>query len=339
MIIYKAPSEELLKDVNEHREMLHKQAEDALKANEKNAEEIEKNHGEDTKKEVISSKALKAMHLSESLFEDLSEVESSNFNSDIYHAIYRICETYKYDGITAHDVEMALDQFLIRFVDDEDFDEIFAESTPQEIPGFEGTQDALNNLSLFPESLNEDLSSKGKQILGELKKELGPELQKKVAFVIKDYAQNSTPKEDKKESAETEEITEDVDVKRYSDSIPYDQRKYWYFTRHGIGPGTIPKDLNVLDVVEDDNFGTYVCLDGVLNTSELDKYEMKEQVPPEELLTESIKFNIAKEQLKRYTEGKMPAQWNPDRFLENLVNKKHITNEQAQTLKDFYIHE
>ena len=66
---------------------------------------------------------------------------------------------------------------------------------------------------------------------------------------------------------------------------------------------------------------------------------MKEQVPPEELLTESIKFNIAKEQLKRYTEGKMPAQWNPDRFLENLVNKKHITNEQAQTLKDFYIHE
>ena len=33
---------------------------------------------------------------------------------------------------------------------------------------------------------------------------------------------------------------------RYSDEVPYEKRRYWYFTLHGIGPGTIPKELKVL---------------------------------------------------------------------------------------------
>ena len=31
--------------------------------------------------------------------------------------------------------------------------------------------------------------------------------------------------------------------KRYSDEVPYEKRRYWYFTLHGLGPGTIPTDL------------------------------------------------------------------------------------------------
>lgn len=75
-------------------------------------------------------------------------------------------------------------------------------------------------------------------------------------------------------------------INRYSDEIPYEQRRYWYFTTHGIGPGTIPKDLKVLEVKEGRNdkgtLGDFICLDGILNTSELKEFDLKELVPPEE---------------------------------------------------------
>lgn len=73
-------------------------------------------------------------------------------------------------------------------------------------------------------------------------------------------------------------------IKRYSDVRPRSERKYWYFTTHGVQPGSIPRDLNVLEVRDGQNdrgtWGTYVMLDGVLNTSELKKYDMRELVPP-----------------------------------------------------------
>lgn len=72
---------------------------------------------------------------------------------------------------------------------------------------------------------------------------------------------------------------------RYSDEVPYEKRRYWYFTTHGVGPGTIPKDLKVLDVREGYNqkgtSGEFFCLDGVLNTDELRTYDCIELAPPE----------------------------------------------------------
>lgn len=56
---------------------------------------------------------------------------------------------------------------------------------------------------------------------------------------------------------------------------------FWYYTKHGIGPGTLPKDVQVVDIYEDDDFGTYVALDSVLTADELQEYELKEQTPPE----------------------------------------------------------
>ena len=78
-----------------------------------------------------------------------------------------------------------------------------------------------------------------------------------------------------------ESLTEDTE--RYSDVVPYENRKYWYFTTHGVGPGTIPKDLHVLEIREGQNdrgtWGDFICLDGVLNTSELQKYDLRELAP------------------------------------------------------------
>lgn len=82
--------------------------------------------------------------------------------------------------------------------------------------------------------------------------------------------------------------TESLNEGRYSDYADDETRAngWWYFTTHGVGPGSIPKDLNVLEVKEGQNkkgtWGDYVRLDGILNTDELDYYDMIELAPVEE---------------------------------------------------------
>lgn len=59
---------------------------------------------------------------------------------------------------------------------------------------------------------------------------------------------------------------------------------FWYFTRHGVQPGSIPRRASVLDMIDTPN-GTYVKLDCVLNTKELNEYDMKEQAPPSDVMS------------------------------------------------------
>lgn len=97
----------------------------------------------------------------------------------------------------------------------------------------------------------------------------------KQAVAIAYDIQRKNMKKKVKESADT--------IKRYSDVVPKEKRKYWYFTTHGVGPGSIPKGINVLDTKEGKNRkgtdGTFVLLDAVLNTDELKKYDMIELNP------------------------------------------------------------
>ena len=54
---------------------------------------------------------------------------------------------------------------------------------------------------------------------------------------------------------------------------------FWYFTTHGVQLGSIPRDVVVLDLIEDGNWGTYVAFDKVLTTDELRQYDMIEKSP------------------------------------------------------------
>lgn len=73
------------------------------------------------------------------------------------------------------------------------------------------------------------------------------------------------------------------EIGRYSDAVPYEQRRYWYWTKHGLGPGTLPKGVNVLDAKEGQNqkgtWGVFVLLDAVLNSNELREYDIIELAP------------------------------------------------------------
>lgn len=67
----------------------------------------------------------------------------------------------------------------------------------------------------------------------------------------------------------------------------------------------------------------------------VDEVEMREC----KLTEANIKYDIAKNQLKNYQEGKMKrSDWTPKAYLENLVSKNHLTQDEADKLsKEFNV--
>lgn len=77
-----------------------------------------------------------------------------------------------------------------------------------------------------------------------------------------------------------------------------------------------------------------------MNVGDVDASVLKKIVKKfklDESLTESLKFQIAKEQLKRFNEGKMPKDWSPNKYLENLVKRNHLTEEQKSVLSEAFL--
>lgn len=62
--------------------------------------------------------------------------------------------------------------------------------------------------------------------------------------------------------------------------------RYWYFTRHGVQPGSVPKYVNILDIVDTPE-GSYFLADGVILTDDLRNYEIKERKPKNDVVEAS----------------------------------------------------
>lgn len=67
-------------------------------------------------------------------------------------------------------------------------------------------------------------------------------------------------------------------MKRVVTTSADSDKMYWYFTRHGVMPGSIPKNGCVGDIKDTPN-GTYFQFDRPMTTAELAEYEIKEQSP------------------------------------------------------------
>ena len=80
-------------------------------------------------------------------------------------------------------------------------------------------------------------------------------------------------------------VTSSTDVNATSFSYERPEDGWWYYSKHGFGPGTIPSGVTVLDWYEDDRWNTWMLLDRVITTQELNDYELKEQTPPEGVTT------------------------------------------------------
>ena len=108
-----------------------------------------------------------------------------------------------------------------------------------------------------------------------------------------------------------EELDKSKSIKESSDS------EYWYFTKHGVQPGSIPNNIYVLEI-KDTPDGTYFKGNRVLTTKELQDYEIKEKSPEliesnNEDMQDKVKFSYA---VIEFVEG-----GNEDSF-----KKKRVTN-------------
>lgn len=57
--------------------------------------------------------------------------------------------------------------------------------------------------------------------------------------------------------------------------------QYWYRTTHGVGPGSVPKGIDILDVITRPWGECFFLTNKLLTTEELNRYDIQERVPKE----------------------------------------------------------
>ena len=58
-------------------------------------------------------------------------------------------------------------------------------------------------------------------------------------------------------------------------------KTYWYSTKHGVMPGSVPRGINILDVRDIGN-KSYFKTDSIISSKDLKYYDIKEDIPPME---------------------------------------------------------
>lgn len=302
---------------NEEHDENKKKYEDAIKENEKEAKETIPKEGETGKK--VTSKGLKSMKLSEELFEDLDWNSADDLRSAVYNALAEIMYefTAKRDiVVNASDMDKAYEWFSTHFfLDDGSFNESLKEDlakglsrpmTPQEnlcvnnmrVALF-GAVDALNEYEMkYGESLDPDLIKWTFNSV--LSKFLNESLNE--SFVQEWWGQTE---EDPREFARKFGL-KITPVNRKGDETLYVFRG------------------SKEDIERARKAGYFYSLD------------YGEDAGHSSDLNESLQVGIAKEQIQRFTEGKMPKNWSVDNYLTKLTEKKHITQKEAKSLKEWY---
>ena len=246
---------------NKDHDRDEKEAEDALKENEKLAKETIPKEGETGKK--VTSKALKAMHLSESLFDEDLDFNVIDENESLTEAKEEVPEHVK---------EMMYKYFnnsIQKMVDD-----------------------------------GEITHTQGRRISNRILKQL-------------------MDQENKKKDLMNESVT----AKQVLDMINKISSKHNIKIRDADKKKFISKTLKRLSKLGDD----YDDKEKLLMVDRFIRHSFNSDG---ELYTESanVKMDIAREQIKKFKEGKMPKDWTPKEYINDLVSKKHITKEEGEQL-------
>lgn len=97
-------------------------------------------------------------------------------------------------------------------------------------------------------------------------------------------------------------------------------KPYWYFTTHGVMPGSVPKNIEIIEIRDGRNrkgtMGTFVALDRALTTDELKRYDLTELAPETEAYKKSSKKRIkaisTNESMRRKPKRKMTEAYDGD---------------------------
>lgn len=295
---------------NEEHDENKKKYEDAMKENEKNAEETVPKEGETGEK--VTSKELKAMKLSEALF---GESVSQDFIEWCGENIAEYILT-EFTDLQNSDIRKVL-KWVINHFSGPDFEESLKESL--DFDDYSDFNSAVYNA---------------------------------LADVMFSFDSKNVEKSDMDKALEW------FDTHFWeSDGDEFETKKMNHMTgvreslEEDLAKGLSRRMTNEENACVND---MRVALFGVLDA--LNKYEMKYGQPLDdelvkwtfnsvlskvlnESLNESLQVGIAKEQIKRFAEGKMPKNWNVDSYLKKLTENKHITSKEAKSLKEWYKNE
>ena len=105
---------------------------------------------------------------------------------------------------------------------------------------------------------------------------------------IEELMEQGLDEETASREAYAEFYPDDYDADDYDEiySATTSSSGYWYFTRHGVQPGSVPKYVNILDIVDTPE-GSYFLTDGVILTDDLRNYEIKERKPKNDVVEAS----------------------------------------------------
>lgn len=323
---------------NEEHDENKKKYEDAMEENKAAAEDTIPEEGE-TGKEVKSA-ALKAMHLSEELFEDLSFDAYDDFNHEVYNAIADVCYKFSDRGLSKKDIEAALEWFETHFEDD-DFE--FETKEEEEIVEESLDSDAQRQLNSDVYNAFGDLAFKYYQKEMPLNKE---DFKKAFdSFMFRFFKESDeaqakgylwSEEEQGWIDPSLEEPLNESFVAEWWGQVDGDTPQE-VAERYNLKVKPIKKNLDEIlykfegkledfsKAMDDGYFYALTIQQDAGHSEDIDS-----------LLYESIQTKIAKEQIKRFTEGKMPKDWSVEKFLEKLTEKKHINNREATMLREWY---
>ena len=72
-------------------------------------------------------------------------------------------------------------------------------------------------------------------------------------------------------------------------SATNDGEGYWFFTTHGVQPGSVPRDVDILDIIDTPN-GSFVKFNRFLSTKELNEYDMVEKAPKSVMSSKNCEY-------------------------------------------------
>ena len=323
---------------NEEHDENKKKYEDAMEENKAAAEDTIPEEGE-TGKEVKSA-ALKAMHLSEELFEDLSFDAYDDFNHEVYNAIADVCYKFSDKGLSKKDIEAALEWFETHFEDD-DFE--FETKEEEEIVEESLDSDAQRQLNSDVYNAFGDLAFKYYQKEMPLDKE---DFKKAFdSFMFRFFKESDEAQAKGYLWSEEEQGWIDPSLE---ESLNESFVAEWWGQVDGDTPQEVAERYNLkvkpikknLDEILYKFEGKLEDFSKAMDDGYFYALTVQQDAGHSEdidsLLYESIQTKIAKEQIKRFTEGKMPKDWSVEKFLEKLTEKKHINNREATMLREWY---
>ena len=274
------------------------------------------------------------MILNEKLFKEFNE----EFDADgdwfyTYQALKNVGSVQDYSE------EFEFEDEAINFAKDHDYDRVVRYYYPI-IDNSEETWDFIDYVNYGHPKYNEEIWNRADKLNEDFKYSDEDEVEYK-GYIIAPFTINDLKVGNKSLGGFTKyfikkgdayykdkDFTSVEDAKKFIDSATkvkesidytdenYLYKPYWYLTKHGIGPGSVPKRISIWTWFETPE-GTYFASSNVISTQELEEYEIVEKQPNLEDIPEKSRIDI-----QNFLET-------PLSYADSLIEAKGLTKEIA----------